>query len=119
MTNPYQWLLPAAALLLAACAQQPRTLYAWNGYNETVYERLKSDGKPITEQLQHMEKYMQTARDKQQTPAPGSHAHLGLLLADSGQMQQAAEQFDAEKQLFPESAVFMDFLNRHYTGAKK
>ncbi len=119
MKTLYQWLLPATALLLTACAQQSHSLYAWKDYNETVYERLKSDGKPITEQLQRMEKYMQTARDKQQTPAPGAHAHLGLLLADSGQMQQAADQFEAEKQLFPESAVFMDFLNRHYTGAKK
>ena len=77
MKTLYQWLLPATALLLTACAQQSHSLYAWKDYNETVYERLKSDGKPITEQLQRMEKYMQTARDKQQTQAPGSHAHQG------------------------------------------
>jgi len=48
MKTLYQWLLPATALLLTACAQQSHSLYAWKDYNETVYERLKSDGKPIT-----------------------------------------------------------------------
>ncbi|MCF7521970.1 DUF4810 domain-containing protein [Neisseria sp. ZJ106] len=113
-------LASGSLLLLTACGtQQPTTLYYWGNNNADVYQRLKSDGKPLGEQINNMEKYFQEAAKKQQSPAPGAHAHLGLLLNDAGQTRQAQSEFEAEKAQFPESSAFMDFLLKKYKGANK
>lgn len=98
-----------ATLLLAACGSAPKPIYYWKDYNSTVYERLKNDGSVGT-QIDKMEKYFNEANRKQLAAAPGAHAHMGLLLIDAGQPDAAKAQFETEKQLFPESADFMDFL---------
>ncbi len=41
---------------------------------------------------------------------PGLHAQLGLLYAKTGDTNKAFSQFAIKKQLFPESAPYMDFL---------
>ncbi|MDO4997807.1 MAG: DUF4810 domain-containing protein [Neisseria sp.] len=113
-------LLSVIALALGACAQAPKTLYHWQGYNQTVYERLQNDGSSLGEQIDKMEQYFVQARDKQLAVAPGAHAHMGLLLVDAGQIDAAHLQFEQEKRLFPESSTFMDFLlKRKEKGEKK
>ncbi|MDO4640600.1 MAG: DUF4810 domain-containing protein [Neisseria sp.] len=109
----------AGLLALSACTTPQETLYYWGNNNADVYERLKDDGKPLGEQISNMEKYFRKAESEHKTVAPGAHAHMGLLLSDAGQNQQAAEQFEAEKKLFPESSVFMDFLLKNKQEDKK
>lgn len=46
--------LGAFCLLLAACGNPQQTLYYWGNNNADVYERLKSDGKPLGEQIDAM-----------------------------------------------------------------
>jgi hypothetical protein len=41
---------------------------------------------------------------------PGLHAHLALLHAQLGNDAKAVEHLQAEKALYPESALYMDFL---------
>ena len=41
-----------------------------------------------------------------------------MLLSEAGQDQSAAEHFETEKRLFPESSAFMDFLLKN-KGARK
>ncbi len=65
-----------------------------------------------------MEKYFQKTRSENKKEAPGTHAHLGMLLSEAGQDQSAAEHFETEKRLFPESSAFMDFLLKN-KGARK
>ena len=110
--------LGAFCLLLAACDNPQQTLYYWGNNNADVYERLKSDGKPLGEQSDAMEKYFQKTRSENKKEAPGTHAHLGMLLSEAGQDQSAAEHFETEKRLFPESSAFMDFLLKN-KGARK
>lgn len=107
-------------LLLAACGSAPKPLYYWKDYNATVYERLKNDDGTVGEQIGKMEKYFNEANRKQLAVAPGAHAHMGLLLVDAGQADAAKAQFEMEKQLFPESSIFMDFLlkNKSNGGEK-
>lgn len=100
----------AAMFLLAACGSAPKTMYYWKNYNTAVYERLKNDDSTIGEQISKMEKYFDEANRKQLAVAPGAHAHMGLLLVDAGQTEAAKARFEMEKQLFPESTTFMDFL---------
>ncbi|KML54389.1 lipoprotein [Burkholderia cepacia] len=108
----------AAALLLAGCASSPPPLYQWTGYQPQVYEYFKGQKSP-QEQIDALEKALQDIRGKGHTPPPGFHAHLGMLYASVGNEQQAEQELQAEKQLFPESSTYMDFLLKKKTGAAK
>ena len=57
---------------------------------------------------------MQKARAAVRTLPPGFHAHLGMLYADAGKLDQVRQQFETEKALYPESATYMDFLTRKF-----
>ncbi|WP_375055278.1 DUF4810 domain-containing protein [Zobellella sp. DQSA1] len=111
----YTFSLLMAAVLLAGCAG-PSTLYQWDGYQPSVYQYYQVDNNNLDEQVAQLEESIEKARAKDRRVAPGLHAHLGLLYANSGREQQALEQFAAEKRLFPESAVFMDFLLKQNKG---
>lgn len=119
MKKRITYVLPiAATLFLAACGSSPKNMYYWGNYSPTVYERLKNDDRSVGEQINTMEKYFSEANSKQMAAAPGAHAHMGLLLIDAGQNAAARQQFETEKQLFPESSVFMDFLLKNKGGKK-
>ena len=62
--------LGAFCLLLAACGNPQQTLYYWGNNNADVYERLKSDGKPLGEQIDAMEKYFQKTRSENKKKHP-------------------------------------------------
>lgn len=94
-------------LLISGCATKP-SLYAWGSYEEQVYARFKATSSP-EQQIQAMEKDLQTQVGNQPLP-PGFHAHLGLLYGEAGRSGDMREQFLLEKQYFPESTKFMDFL---------
>ena len=94
--------------LLSGCATQPQTLYSWGTYQNQVYAHLKASTTP-EQQIQELEKNLQNPKIKQPI-APGYHAHLGLLYGEVGRVNEMREQFAIEKQLFPESTAFMDFL---------
>lgn len=100
----------AAAMLLSGCAaNNPPPLYQWTGYQPAVYDYLKG-GKAPQEQIDALEKSLQEIRSKAHTPPPGFHAQLGMLYANVGNDTQAMQEFEAEKELFPESSTYMDFL---------
>lgn len=105
------WLpLVASGLLLAGCAT-PKTppLYQWDGYQPQVYEYFKGQTGP-QQQIDALEQALQRIRAKGNRPPPGFQAHLGVLYASVGNDTQAEQAFEAEKQSFPESAAYMDFL---------
>ncbi|AOJ32772.1 DUF4810 domain-containing protein [Burkholderia metallica] len=114
------WLPATAAVMLFAGCAAPTTppLYQWNGYQPQVYEYFKGQKSP-QEQIDALEKALQEIRAKGHTPPPGFHAHLGMLYASVGNMQQAGQELQAEKQLFPESAPYMDFLMKKKAGDSK
>ncbi|RZF30227.1 DUF4810 domain-containing protein [Paraburkholderia sp. UYCP14C] len=100
----------AAAMLLAGCAaNSPPPLYQWTGYQPAVCDYLKGEKAP-QEQIDALEKALQEIRGKGHTPPPGFHAQLGMLYASVGNDTQAMQEFEAEKQMFPESSTYMDFL---------
>ncbi|MCT6881524.1 DUF4810 domain-containing protein [Snodgrassella alvi] len=109
-----------AALLLAACAQnnQPaHTLYYWGDFNKQQYQTLNNALTP-QEQIANMEKYFLDAQSNQAKAAPGTHAHLGMLYAKVGNLAGAKTQFEMEKQAFPESTAYMNFLLKNVAGVK-
>jgi len=100
-------LICMTSALLTGCATT-KTLYGWNDYQPKVYEYFQ--GNSVEEQISTLEKNLEQFKARGQLAPPGFHAHLGLLYAQVGRMDQAAQEFNAEKKLFPESAPYMDFL---------
>ncbi|MGF6373980.1 DUF4810 domain-containing protein [Paraburkholderia sp. 32] len=105
----------ATAMLLTGCAaNRPQPLYQWTGYQPAVYDYLKGEKAP-QEQIDALEKALQDISGKGHMPPPGFHAQLGMLYASVGNDTQAMQEFESEKQLFPESSTYMDFLMKHKT----
>ncbi|AUT60140.1 MULTISPECIES: DUF4810 domain-containing protein [Paraburkholderia] len=100
----------AACALLSGCANTKSvSLYQWDGYQPQVYEYFKGQKSPL-EQIDALEKARQQILAKGASAPPGFHAHLGMLYATVGKDQEAKQELLAEKQSFPESSTYMDFL---------
>ncbi|AJW96984.1 DUF4810 domain-containing protein [Burkholderia gladioli] len=110
--------LAAASALLTGCAA-PSTppLYQWDGYQRGVYDYFKAEKSP-QEQIDALEKSLQKIRAQGHRPPPGFEAQLGVLYATVGNDEQAMQAFQAEKDSFPESALYMDFLMKKKAGGK-
>lgn len=100
----------AAACTLAGCAHRAESLYQWESYQAQVYQYLKGSSSDPQAQIAVLEQDFQKIQARQRKPPPGFHAHLGLLYATIGKDDQAVQQFQTEKALFPESTAFMDML---------
>jgi hypothetical protein len=102
-------------VLLTGCATKaPPPLYQWGSYQERVYTQYAEPGKLPTEgQIAALEADAQQTNTKDRKPPPGYFAHLGYLYSQAGKPGQAVQSFEAEKALFPESAVYMDLLIKH------
>jgi hypothetical protein len=98
----------ACAIGSAGCAATPQPIYRWGVYEDVVYETYAKGGAdPGTQILVLSEDIVRTQAAGKRVP-PGAHAHLGYLYAATGQPDLAAQQFQLEKDLFPESATFVD-----------
>jgi hypothetical protein len=100
--------------LLGGCATKPTTLYQWQGYQSHVDAHFRGDTISPDAQAQLMEADLEKIKVAGGQVPPGFLAHLGLLYGQQGRLDQFAQQVQAEKQLFPESATFMDFLLRKF-----
>jgi hypothetical protein len=99
-----------ALSLVAGCVRKP-LMYEWGSYEDQVYAMYSDTGKsPVEEQVGNLERDYQVARSENKPVPPGYHAHLGYLYYQLGKIDQALQSFETEKQLFPESAQYMDFL---------
>ena len=96
-------------LTLVGCAAPKQSLYQWGDYENQVYASYNEPGKsPVEAQIEKLEADYQRARSTNKAVPPGFHAHLGYLYFQAGKGDQAAQFFQTEKMLFPESAVYMD-----------
>ena len=107
-----------AGACLTGCVQQPKTLYQWGSYQPEVYEYFKGESKEA--QVAKLEEDLQKIRSTNASPPPGYHAQLGMLYGSLGKDDQMVQQLRTEKALFPESAIYMDFLLKNaQTGVAK
>ncbi|MDR0219352.1 MAG: DUF4810 domain-containing protein [Enterobacteriaceae bacterium] len=100
------------ALILAGCANSPKTIYEWGDYQSTLYQYYQQDKTGPQEQIQALQKVIEQAKANNKPVPPGLHAQMGLLYSNVGKIDDAFQQFAIEKKLFPESASYMDFLLR-------
>ena len=104
--------------LIAAtgCATKVQTLYQWQGYQDNVDAYFRGDKSSPSEQIQKMEEDLQKILADGAAVPPGYYAHLGLLYAQQDRLDDFAEKIQAEKEQFPESDGYMNFLLK---GLKK
>lgn len=108
----------ALAASLSGCATRQPPLYYWGNYTDQQYEYLKGAQGP-EEGIQNLEKIKEQAKSKGRALPPGMQAHLGLLYGQSGRTDLFEQNMQAEKQAFPESAKYVDFLTKKKTDSGK
>ena len=109
MPRPAALALASLALLAPACGQRP--LYYWGHYEALVYDMYAKPGSAEpAEQIEQLTEDVATADGKGLAVPPGVHAHLGYMYLREGNAMAARSEFESEKRLYPESAVFMDRL---------
>lgn len=93
-----------------ACAQR-QDLYDWAGYEESLYlQWCRPDAFQVQERLQLTEAAIFRNRAEGRRPPPGVQAHAGYLNLEAGNHDAAMQWFAAERDTYPESAVFMGRL---------
>jgi hypothetical protein len=105
-----------ALFLLALCSgcQTTRDLYNWGRYEPLTYATLaKPHEISFGEQTILLEEDIEIGRSKDLLPPPGLYAHLAYLYLQAGDVDSAVGAFQREKELYPESEVFVDqMLNK-------
>lgn len=98
-----------ALTLLVGCAQQQKPLYYWGDYENLIYSMYTEPGAADPDmQIQKLTTDIEQAHAKALPIAPGIHAHLGYMYVLKGNIESAKAEFMKEKQLYPESAQFID-----------
>lgn len=98
-----------AVLLLSGCVTRPQPLYHWGDFQAQQYAYFKGDKGPESA-IQSLEKTREEARAKGRPVPPGMQAHLGLLYGQTGRTDLLEANLLAERQQFPESSAYVDFL---------
>lgn len=111
--------LALATLALAGCAShRPQPLYYWGEYQPQVYGHFKGEKSP-EEQIAVLESEAERAASKNQALPPGFQAHLAMLYGKTGRSDKMISHLEAEKQQFPESSTFMDFLLKKFQRTER
>lgn len=98
-----------AGLLLVGCANRPQPLYYWGDFQNQQYAYFKGEKGP-EDGIQSLERIREEAKSRGKSVPPGLQAHLGLLYGQTGRSDLFEQGLLAERQQFPESSVYLDFL---------
>ncbi len=103
-------------VLISGCATQ-KELYYWGEYEDLIYDSYVRPGSadPLT-QIEKLTADIQKAEANGQKVPPGIFAHLGYLYAVEGNESLSREAFEREKELYPESTVFIQGLLDRASG---
>lgn len=108
----------ATALLLAGCTSTGSQYY-WGEYEDLVYKTHHNpDEVPPSVQIEKLQADIDKAKASGKPVPPGIYAHLGLMYAAQGDKELALQSLMKEKELFPESAVFINgIIQRSMTSS--
>ncbi len=111
-TNKLSVLILISALFITGCATN-KEIYYWGDYEQLIYNSYTKPGSAdSTTQIERLNRDIQKAESKGKQVPPGIYAHLAFLYALEGKDSQSQSAFEQEKNLYPESAVFIDGLLR-------
>ena len=96
--------------LLSGCSSQPKPLYNYGDYSESYYHAKKELSPDSALELQKAIEYSieNAANSRSARVAPGMYANLGYIYLKGGKTDKAIESFEKEKNIYPESAHFMN-----------
>jgi hypothetical protein len=108
MSRIFALSIAVALVFLTGCSQKT-SLYSWGSYERLVYEMYVTPGSADHgTQVAKLTADVERAQAEGARIPPGIHAHLGYLYYGQGQADLAVEEFRTERELYPESAVFID-----------
>lgn len=102
---------------LSGC-QSTKPLYHYGSYQTNVYAHFKNEDSAVTEEIGALEQTIAQSAAKKLAVGPGLYAHLGYLYIESGQKDTGIAYLLKEKQLYPESAQYIDFLLKNAKAGK-
>lgn len=86
-------------------------LYYWGSYPKQTYLSLTAPEKTSAQQqMAALEKDLEVAKAKNLAVPPGMYAHIGWLNLQLNSPTQAIQYFELERQIYPESKIWMDYL---------
>ncbi|GFO61018.1 lipoprotein [Geomonas silvestris] len=103
--------LALAALTLAGCATKP--VYYYGDYTKTQLEYVREPNEQTMKQrFEALDDIIANSKDKSSSGRvpPGIYADYGYLLTVTGKNAEAVAKYKQERELYPESAVFVDYM---------
>lgn len=93
--------------------------YAWNGYDEKLYDYYKSPAES-EKFVEHLSSIISDGESDNRVP-PGIYAEYGYLLFEKGRFAEAEVWFRKEADKWPESRFFMTKMSNlaHTKGGQK
>ncbi|WP_462327070.1 DUF4810 domain-containing protein [Desulfobaculum sp.] len=96
-------------LMLAGC--QKTGIYYWGDYSETYYQYMQSPTEEtLATHVQSIESVIEQSKRLNKAVPPGIYAEYGYYKLKAGQTDEAVKYFTLEKELYPESRIFMERL---------
>lgn len=107
------------ALTLSPGCTTPAPLYDWGVYEQLLWESYRADHGDVdpASQSTRLEEDVQRIVGSGAHVPPGVHAHIGFLRYSTGDLAAAREHFVEERDLFPESAVFINGVLARMEGS--
>ena len=89
----------------------PTTLYSWDNYVDASYNFYKKQTPESKERLlTTYEKMIKKPTGTRKVEAPGVYAEYGYLLLQNDKTEEGLEMLQKERELYPESAIFINAL---------
>ena len=96
--------------LLSGCSNH-EDIYLWDkNYEPAVYQSLQGTDQGLDKNISSMNKTLDQASSQNKKLPPGFYAQLGLLYGKVANYSKMRDYLEKEKQLFPESREYMNFL---------
>ena len=108
-------ILMSLLVILTGC-KTVEPIYYHGNYHDVVYSYFNADEITLENQITDINTTILNAESKGKPIAPGIHAHLGMLYFETGNTSEGVKHFEIEKQLYPESIHYVDFLMTSVQG---
>ncbi|HIJ95451.1 MAG TPA: DUF4810 domain-containing protein [Desulfuromonadales bacterium] len=97
------WMFLFSMLLATGCA--PTTKYAWNNYDQKLYDHYKNPAE-YEQFVEDLKNTIEEGDESGRVP-PGIYAEYGFVLYESGKTQESLLYFQKEHDKWPESRILM------------
>lgn len=111
--NRKSLLLVLLPIIIMATSCAPKRMYYWGDYSETLYGYRKyPNEETLLKHKQMLESIVEESNKGNARVPPGVYAELGYIYLKENNNKEAIKYFHLEEQIYPESKVFMQRLER-------